>query len=132
MSVGAAKDVRTPLKRVRGLGSAKGGTGHWWWQRLTSLALVPLTIWFLFIVIGSIGQDAFVVRARLAEPLTGVLLVAYIAALFWHAQLGLQVIVEDYVHTRWLEVTLQVAIKFLAILGALLAALAVVRIALGS
>jgi succinate dehydrogenase / fumarate reductase membrane anchor subunit len=124
--------LRTPLKRVKGLGASGGGTGHWWAQRLTAIALVPLTLWFAWTVIGLVGQDAFVARARLAEPVTGMLLVAYIIALFWHAQLGLQVVIEDYIHSHWLEVTLQILVKFAAAAGALLAALAVIRIALGS
>ncbi len=127
-----SKQLRTPLKRVKGLGSANNGTGHFWAQRLTAIALVPLVIWFVILILGLIGQDAFVVRARLAEPLTCTLMIAFIAATFWHAQLGLQVVIEDYVHTRWLEVTLQVLVKFAAILGALLAALSVIRIALGN
>jgi succinate dehydrogenase / fumarate reductase membrane anchor subunit len=127
-----AKRLRTPLKRVEGLGSARNGTGHFWVQRLTSIALVPLAIWFVWTVLTLIGQDPFVVRARLAEPLTGAMLLALIIAAFWHAQLGLQVVIEDYVHTRWLEVALQVLVKLLAVLGALLAALSVIRIALGS
>jgi succinate dehydrogenase / fumarate reductase membrane anchor subunit len=127
-----AKGLRTPLKRVQGLGSGHNGTGHFWVQRLTALALVPLVIWIVMLVLGLMGQDAFVVRARLAEPLTGTLLVAFIVATFWHAQLGLQVVIEDYIHTRWLEVALQVLVKFLAVIGALLAALSVIRIALGN
>lgn len=128
----AMKRLRTPLKRVQGLGSGRNGTGHFWVQRLTALALVPLVIWIVVLVLGLIGQDAFVVRARLAEPFTGMLLVAFIAATFWHAQLGLQVVIEDYIHTRWLEVALQVLVKFLAVIGALLATLSVIRIALGN
>jgi succinate dehydrogenase / fumarate reductase membrane anchor subunit len=128
----ARKRMLTPLKRVKGLGSARSGTRHFWIQRLTAVALVPLTVWLVCLVLGLIGQDPFVVRARLAEPLTGGLMIAYIAALFWHTQLGLQVVIEDYVHTRWLEVTLQVAVKFAAVVGALLATMAVIRIALGN
>jgi len=128
----AAKRLRTPLKHVRGLGSGRNGTGHFWVQRLTALALVPLVIWMVVLVLGLIGQDAFVVRARLAEPVTGTLLIAFIVATFWHAQLGLQVVIEDYIHTRWLEVALQVLVKFMAVIGALLAALSVIRIALGN
>lgn len=127
-----SKPLRTPLKRVKGLGSAKNGTGHFWAQRLTAIALVPLVIWFVVLILGLIGQDAFVVRARLAEPLTGSLMIAFIVATFWHAQLGLQVVIEDYIHTGWLEVTLQVLVKFAAVFGALLAALSVIRIALGN
>ena len=124
--------LRTPLKRVKGLGASGGGTGHWWAQRLTAIALVPLTLWFAWTVLALVGQDAFVARARLAEPVTGMLLVAYIVAVFWHTQLGLQVIIEDYIHSHGLEVTLQVLVKFAAAAGALLATLAVIRIALGS
>ena len=127
-----AKRLRTPLKRVQGLGSGHNGTGHFWVQRLTAVALVPLVIWIVMLVLGLMGKDAFVVRARLAEPLTGTLLVAFIVATFWHAQLGLQVVIEDYIHTRWLEVALQVLVKFLAVIGALLATLSVIRIALGN
>jgi succinate dehydrogenase / fumarate reductase, membrane anchor subunit len=128
----SSQRLRSPLKRVKGLGSAGSGTGHWWRQRLTAIALVPLTLWFVWIVLGLIGQDAFVVRARLAEPVTGMLLAAYVIALFWHAQLGVQVVIEDYVHTRWLEITLQVLVKFAALAGALLAVLSIIRIALGN
>lgn len=123
--------LRTPLKRVHGLGSARSGTGHWWLQRLTAIALVPLTLWFAWLVLALIGQDPFVVRARLAEPLNGTLLAAFVIALFWHAQLGVQVVIEDYIHTRWLEVALQVLVKFAAVAGALLALLSIIRIALG-
>lgn len=129
---GRSSALRTPLKRVKGLGSAKNGTGHFWAQRLTAIALVPLVLWFLVLVLGLIGQDPFVVRARLAEPLNATLLLAFIAATFWHAQLGVQVVIEDYIHTRWLEVALQVLVKFAAAIGALLAGLAVIRIALGN
>ncbi len=128
----AGKRMLTPLKRVKGLGSARSGTRHFWVQRLTAVALVPLTLWLVWLILGLIGQDAFVVRARLAEPVTGMLLIAYIVALFWHTQLGLQVVIEDYVHTRWMEVALQILVKFAAVAGAVLAALAVIRIALGN
>lgn len=125
------KDLRTPLKRAHGLGSAKGGTSHFWWQRVTAVALVPLVIWFVFLVLGLIGQDEFVVRARLAEPFTGTLLILLVTATFWHGQMGLQVVIEDYIHNR-LGFALQIAVKFLAAIGIILAALSVIRIALGS
>ncbi|MCK9487893.1 MAG: succinate dehydrogenase, hydrophobic membrane anchor protein [Xanthomonadales bacterium] len=124
-------DMRAPLKKARGLGSAKGGTGHFWWQRVTAVALVPLVIWFIFLVLGLIGQDEFVVRARLAEPFTGTLLILLVTATFWHGQMGLQVVIEDYLHNR-LGFALQIAVKFLAAIGIILAALSVIRIALGS
>lgn len=128
----ASNRLRTPLKRVKGLGSAKNGTGHFWAQRLTAIALVPLVIWFVALVLCLIGEDPFIAQARIAEPWNAALLIAFIVATFWHAQLGVQVVIEDYVHTHWLEVTLQVLVKFAAVLGAVLATLAVLRIALGN
>jgi succinate dehydrogenase / fumarate reductase membrane anchor subunit len=119
--------LRDPLAAARGLGSAKDGTGHWWTQRLTSVALLLLSPWFAWLVLGLIGADQATTRAVLAQPLTATLMLAFIASLFWHAQLGMQVIVEDYVH-GWLEVALQIALKFAYTLATLASALALGRI----
>jgi succinate dehydrogenase / fumarate reductase membrane anchor subunit len=119
--------LRDPLAVARGLGSAKDGTGHWWTQRLTAVALLLLTPWFAWLVLGLVGADQATMRAALAEPFTASLLLAFVVSLFWHAQLGMQVIVEDYVH-GWLEVALQVAIKFAYTLATLASALAIGRI----
>ena len=125
-------NMRTPLARARGLGSAQSGASHWWLQRLTALALLGLGLWFVVLTLGLSHSGYGSAHATLAQPLNALLMVAFIAVMFWHAQLGLQVVIEDYVHTRWLALTLQVVIKFLAVLGALACALAVLRIALGS
>ena len=127
-----SNSMRTPLARARGLGSAQSGAGHWWQQRLTALALLVLGLWFVVLTLGLLHSGYGSAHATLAQPLNALLMVAFIAVMFWHAQLGLQVVIEDYVHTRWLALTLQVVIKFLAVLGALACALAVLRIALGS
>jgi succinate dehydrogenase / fumarate reductase membrane anchor subunit len=119
--------LRDPIAVARGLGSAKDGTGHWWIQRLTAIALLLLTPWFAWLVLGLIGADQPTARAALAEPLTASLLLGFLVSLFWHAQLGMQVIVEDYVH-GWLEVALQVAIKFAYTLATLASVLALGRI----
>lgn len=124
--------MRTPLARARGLGSAQAGVGHWWQQRLTALALLILGIWFVVLSLGLLHSGYVSAHAMLAQPLNALLMIAFTAVAFWHAQLGLQVVIEDYVHTRWLALTLQIAIKFLAVLGALASALAVLRIALGN
>jgi len=124
------KDRRHPLKAARGLGSAKYGVGHWWTQRVTAAALVGLGIWFVILVLGLLHADYASARAAVAKPWNALLLIAFVLTVFWHAVLGLQVVVEDYVHTRWKEVVLLVAIKFLAVLGALAGVLAVLRIAL--
>jgi succinate dehydrogenase / fumarate reductase, membrane anchor subunit len=124
-------DLQTPLKRARGLGSAKSGTHHFIVQRITAVALIPLVLWIVWLALALMHADYAHARALVHQPVNAVLLIAFVAAAFWHAQLGLQVVVEDYVHTRWLEVTTQLAIKFLCVLGALASVLAVVRIALG-
>lgn len=120
--------LRHPLAIARGLGSAKDGVGHWWIQRLTATALLLLAPWFAWLVLGLIGADHYTVRQALAQPLTASLLLAFVLSLFWHAQLGLQVVVEDYVH-GWLEITLQVAVKFACAFGALASIIAIGRIA---
>ena len=121
-------NLRHPLAIARGLGSAKDGVGHWWLQRLTAMALLLLSPWFGWLVLGLIGADHYSVRQTLAEPLNASLLLAFVLSLFWHAQLGLQVVIEDYVH-GWLEITLQVTIKFACAFGALASVIAIGRIA---
>ncbi len=121
-------NLRNPLSTANGLGSAKDGTGHWWNQRLTAMALALLTPWFVVFAVGLIGSDHAQVRDAIAQPFTATLLAAFVLALFWHARLGLQVVVEDYVHGA-LEWILQVAIKFIYALAALASLLAIGRIA---
>ncbi|GIX36434.1 MAG: succinate dehydrogenase membrane anchor subunit [Lysobacteraceae bacterium] len=118
-----------PLARVRGLGPARHGTQHWWLQRLTAVGLALLVPWFLWLAVTLAGADAFTVRALLAQPLHAVLMLAFVICLFWHARLGLQVVIEDYIHTRWLEVTLQVTVLFACVLATLASAIAIGRIA---
>ncbi len=123
--------LRSPLGRARGLGSAKSGTQHWWAQRLTAIALVPLTIWFVIAMVAATGSDYTTARAFIGNPVTAVLLILLIAATFHHAQLGLQVVIEDYVHTKSVEIALLLAIKGAAIVLALAAIFAVLSIAFG-
>ena len=122
--------MRSLLGRVRGLGSAKAGTAHWWAQRLTAMALVPLGIWF---VIGVIAHDASS-RAGIVEwmsgPVTATLMLALIASLFHHMQLGLQVVIEDYVHGETRRLATLLAMKAATALLAILAALSVLKMAL--
>ena len=121
---------RTPLKNARGLGSAKSGTEHFVHQRLTATALVALTIWFLCLVLSLIGADYVTAVATVSKPWNAVLLVGFLAAMFWHAQLGLQVVLEDYIHHSLLALVLQTGVKFVAVLGAIVSIFAVARIAL--
>ena len=125
-----AKDLRNPLKVARGLGSSQSGVGHWWTQRVTAAALVVLLIWFVITVLSLLHADYATALATVAKPWNAMLLIIFLITMFWHAVLGLQVVIEDYVHTRWKEVLSMVLIKFLAVLGALASVLAVLRIAL--
>jgi succinate dehydrogenase / fumarate reductase membrane anchor subunit len=124
-------DLRTPLKVARGLGSAKHGVRHFLVQRITAVALAGLTLWLVWLILSMLHMDYTGARALVAQPVNAVLMLAFAIAAFWHAQLGLQVVIEDYVHTRWVELSLQIAVKFLCFLGAAASALAVVRIVLG-
>lgn len=126
------RSLRDPLRRAKGLGSAQSGVNHWWTQRTTAAALVLLGVWFVVTVLIMLHMDYAHAHAYLARPWNAILFIAFAVAVFWHAVLGLQVVVEDYIHTRWMEVTVLVLIKFLAVLGTLGCVLAVLRIALGA
>jgi succinate dehydrogenase / fumarate reductase membrane anchor subunit len=123
---------RTPLKEVSGLGSAKTGTAHFVAQRLTATALVVLGIWFLVFVLSLLGADYVTATAAVAKPWNAVPLVAFLVAMFWHAQLGVQVVLEDYVHHSLLALFVQTTARFIAVLGAIISVFAVARIALGN
>ena len=123
---------RTPLKNVRGLGSAKTGTSHFVNQRLTATALVLLGIWFLVFVVSLLGADYVTATEAVSRPWNAVLLVGFLIATFWHAQLGLQVVLEDYIHHSLLALVVQTAVRFIAVLGAIISVFAVARIALGN
>ena len=123
--------LQSPLGRARGLGSAKSGTQHWWAQRLTAIALVPLTIWFVISMVAATGSDYTGAREFIGSPVSAVLLILLIVATFHHAQLGLQVVIEDYVHTKPVEIALLLAVKGAAIVLALAAIFAVLSIAFG-
>lgn len=129
---GLQSDLRNPLKRARGLGSAKEGTGHFIVQRATAIALVFLTLYVLYLLLSLVGGDYASVRAAVAAPVNAVLIVAFLIASFWHAKLGLQMVIEDYVHTPLLAATAQLAVTFICVLAALASVFAVIRIALGS
>lgn len=120
--------LRDPLKVARGLGSSKTGVHHWGLQRMTAVALVPLSIWFLFLLGDLVDASYPMVLATIAQPVNALFLIVFTVCLFWHGALGLQVIIEDYVHTRWLELTLQIALRFGALLGALACVMAILAV----
>jgi succinate dehydrogenase / fumarate reductase, membrane anchor subunit len=123
--------LRSSLGAARGLGSAKSGTDHWWVQRVTAVALVPLTIWFVISLIGHLGAPYEEMRAWVGAPIPAVLLICLIVAAFHHGQLGLQVVIEDYVHNEPAKLALLLVVKGLAFFLALLGVFSVARIAFG-
>ncbi|WP_422008733.1 succinate dehydrogenase, hydrophobic membrane anchor protein [Reyranella sp.] len=124
-------DLRSPLNRARGLGSAKDGLHHWWAQRLTALALIPLVIWFAISLVTMSGADYGMVRAWIGSPVAMVLLILTIVIGLHHGQLGLQVVIEDYVHNDGVKLALIVAVRFVAVLFGLAAVVAIMRIGFG-
>lgn len=125
-------NFQTPLARARGLGAAKKGVQHWWWQRLTAVVLVPLCLWFIGTIVTMQASDYSTVVNWIQSPLVSGLLVFLIAALFYHTQLGLQAVIEDYVHSEWVKITALIVAQFLMILLTLTAVIAVLKVALGA
>jgi succinate dehydrogenase / fumarate reductase membrane anchor subunit len=122
--------LRSPLGRARGLGSARAGSHHWWAQRLTSIALVPLTIWFILAVIRLSGASHQAVIDWLSTPLSMGLMLALIVATFYHMQLGLQVVIEDYVHNEAAKMVSVLCVKALSVMLALVCIVSVLKIGL--
>ena len=124
----ASNSVRSPLARVRGLGSAQHGVGDWWAQRVTAVALVPLTVWFVASVVSLAGADFRTVALWMGSPVTAVLLILMLAALFRHAQLGLRVVIEDYVHNEGAKIALLLAVNAVLALLAVGSILSVLKL----
>lgn len=123
--------MRTPLARVRGLGSAKAGTGHFWHQRLTAVSNLVLIVALLFVVVSYAGASHDEALAGLGRPWLAGLLVLALASVAYHMKLGMQVIVEDYVHGERLKLVLIVATNFYAVAIFVAGAFAVLGIAFG-
>ena len=120
--------MRSPLGRARGLGSAKSGVGHWWAQRLTAIALLPLSLYFVLSVLLLDGANQAAMQRYMAEPWNGVLFLALIFALFYHLRLGLQVVIEDYIHSDAKRLAALLAMRAGVIFFGLLAALSVLKL----
>ncbi|WP_282605032.1 succinate dehydrogenase, hydrophobic membrane anchor protein [Pelagibius sp. Alg239-R121] len=120
--------LRSPIGLVRGLGSAKEGVSHWWSQRLTAIALVPLTLWFAAAIAGHVDADHAAMTAWMSSPITAALFILLIVATFYHAYLGLQVVIEDYVHSEGLKIASVILIKGACIVLALIGVLSVLTL----
>lgn len=123
---------RTPVKQARGLGSARSGVHHWWVQRVTAIALIPLGVWFAASLIALLGADYVTATAWLSMPFNAVLTSLFLLVMFYHSWLGVQVVVEDYVHAEGLKVASLLLIKFAHVLLAAFGVFVVLRIAFGS
>ena len=122
--------LRTPLGRAVGLGSAKEGVEHWWWQRLTAVALVPLSLWVVAALIGHLGGGYETAVAWIGSPVPAILLILALAAGLYHAALGVQVVIEDYVHEEWMKVTALILLRLFCFLLAVAGIFAVLRLSL--
>jgi succinate dehydrogenase / fumarate reductase membrane anchor subunit len=123
--------LRSPLGRARGLGSAREGVEHWWVQRVTAVALIPLSLWFAASLIALAGSDYNAFIDWLRAPLATILMVLLLIVLCHHMALGLQVVVEDYVHSEWVKIPAVVAVRCACFALAVAGVIATVRIALG-
>ncbi len=124
-------NLRNPLANAHNHGSAGDGVGHWWAQRLSAIMMVFLTVWLIVALFSLVGSGHAEAVAWLSHPFHAAMAILFMVVGIYHGQLGLQVIIEDYIRQRALGVLMQVAVKILSIVGGLLAVLAVLKIALG-
>jgi succinate dehydrogenase / fumarate reductase membrane anchor subunit len=124
--------MATPLKRVRGLGAAHGGTETFWRQRLTALANIPLVIFLILSIVSHIGADYGTVKAYFAQPVVAVLILALVISVAIHMRIGLKEIIEDYVHGEGAKVVALVLATFFAVGLGLASILAILKISLGT
>ncbi len=124
--------LRTPLSKALGLGAAGEGAAHWWMQRLTAVALVPLVLWFAFSIamIDELNHARFI--SWVESPIVSVLLILLIVTGFYHMQLGLKVIVEDYMHVKWMKLTGIILVNFISIVLMVAGILSVLKIVFGT
>ena len=124
--------LRSPLGRVLGLGSARDGTGHWWAQRVSAVALIPLTLWFMFSLLALPALDYATVRVWLSFPLSGFLALLLVAVLTYHSYLGITEVIEDYVHSAGMKSLCLLSLQFAHVLVGGAGIFAIMRVAFGS
>ena len=123
------KSMSTPLARARGLGSAKSGLHHWWHQRVSAVAMVGLVSWMVFLLFSLVEADYQTALNMLAHPVNATVVVLFVAVGLWHASLGLQVVLEDYVANEGVRLIAILAVKMAASVTAILAILSVLKVA---
>ena len=123
--------IRTPLGRVRGLGPARSGTGHFWHQRVTAVSNVPLVIAFVLILVSLLGRSHAAVVQILGSPLVAIAMLLFIASITYHMRLGMQMIIEDYVHDEKWKIAAVIANTFFAIAVASAAVYALLKLSFG-
>lgn len=121
--------MSTPLHKVQGLGAAHSGTSHFWRQRITALALVPLGLWFTYAILGLIGTNEVAILSFLAHPWNALLMAAFAATMLYHMSLGLQVVVDDYIHSTGMKIFCLLLIRFVMIATTVTCIFALIRIA---
>jgi succinate dehydrogenase / fumarate reductase, membrane anchor subunit len=124
-------DMRTPLGRVRGFGSARSGTEHFWYQRLTSVALVLLTAAVILIVMSLLGRNHAAVVQILGSPIVAIIMLLFVLTTAYHMKLGMQEVIEDYVHDEAMKYTLLIGNSFFCVVVALAASFAILKLSFG-
>jgi succinate dehydrogenase / fumarate reductase membrane anchor subunit len=124
--------LRSPLGRVLGLGSARDGTAHWWAQRVSAVALIPLTLWFMFSLLTLPARDYATVKAWLSFPMSSFLAVLLVAVSAYHSYLGTHEVIEDYVHSAGMKVLSLLLLRFVHVLVGGAGIFAIMRVAFGS
>lgn len=127
-----SRSFRTPLGRIEGLGAAKAGTLQFWHQRITAVALIPLSVWFVASALAYVGAEQGAVAAFFAEPINAILMALFILAVVYHMSLGLQTIIEDYFHAEGLKLTLVIFVRFASWGIGAASLFALVKLALGT
>ena len=121
--------LQTPLHKVQGLGPSHSGTGHFWRQRVTAVALVPLGLWFAYAILGLVGTNEVAVLSFLSKPWNALLMAAFCTTLLYHMSLGLQDIVDDYVHSQGMKIFVLLVLRFFWIATTVTCIFAIIRVA---
>lgn len=121
--------AQTPLHKVEGMGSSHSGTGHFWYQRVTAAFLIPLSLWFLYVMLGLAGTSEVAALQFIAHPMNALLMGAFVSVALYHAYLGIQVVIDDYVHTPGTKIFLMLFSLLSAIAVGVVSIFALVRIA---